>query len=133
MFLKWFGIFKMIVLCLALCFMTITPTLAHEENEILSSYTFDEKTEEERMKIIEDEFMQLNGLDSMGDIRIIPIEEEMEISDIAPYYTQTKLGEQTKTMSLGAAGNQYQNGVTFDTGGYIYWQDGGSTVSVFFQ
>lgn len=117
--------------CLLLCFLSVVPVTAQQE-KLLSSYTFEEKSEAERIEIIKKIFMELHGLDSIGNIKIISVDEEYGLDTIMPYYTQTKLGEQTKTVTLGAAGNQYPNGVTFANGGSIYWQDGGSNVSVSF-
>lgn len=44
-------------------------------------------------------------------------------------YYKKRLDKKVVVKDLGAAGGQPSKGVSFETGGYIYWQDGGSSTS----
>ena len=55
--------------------------------------------------------------------------EEIPISKSAHNmeYKKKKLNTKTVVKDLGEAGGQPSKGVSFQTGGHIYWQDGGSS------
>lgn len=107
------------------------------EESIETYYEMPHLSEEEEQKIVEEELKNQLDLSDNVIIKLSKVgEEDIQIdSDLSPGFSTlgtTPVGTTYKTANLGYAGNQTANGVYFNNGGYIYWQDGGRNVSVSF-
>jgi len=119
------------VMLSVMVFVSSLPVNAMESvNPTITYYKMPYVSEYQKRNEIEKELRKWYNLSNQAIINIKAGDKFTQ--DFSPMDKKELVGTVHKTEFLGAAGNQYSKGVYFKDGGYIYWREGGPTVSVSF-
>lgn len=124
--------FVSILLSLGCCF--IQPLAYENDVDTITHYDFPEVSDDEVRQQVKEIIKEKYNLYSIENIKVYSAEDLINEHKIMPREV-TLVGTAYKySEEIGWAKNQYPNGVSFQYGGYLYWEDDNSNdVSVDFS